>query len=226
MPTLKVPGCDKTFTQLPQARDFVLANYTTMSIRDLAVATTVAYHNVAEFLRRRGLLADRHTTKRQNVRLAAKLTTHELAYLGGIVDGEGTITVQMRKRYARPYVTISNTSFLLRDWLQERGFTPQMALNSNKRWYWRITWSGYAVDTLLLALRPYLVIKARHADLLLEFISIRRRQSKHGQPTARMLEIAATFKWLNERMLPCSERERRDACSISSLSITSTPWAD
>ena len=213
MPTLKIPGCDRTFTQCPEARDFILANYRTMSLRDMTIATKVAYHNVAQFMYTRNLMADRYTVKRRNVQQLAALSTHEMAYVAGIVDGEGTITVQMRGTYSRPDVTISNTSFLLRDWFTMRGFTAHMALNSVGRWYWRISWGGYAVDTLLTAMRPYLVIKARHADLLSEFIILRRAQSKREPPTARMLEIAGTFRWLNERMLTCEERERRDVSS-------------
>lgn len=226
MPTYKVKGCVKTFTQCPGASEFVLAHYRTKSIKDLAIATGVAYANVAEFLRRRGLLADRYTTKAANVRLAEKLTTHELAYLAGIIDGEGTITVQVRGLYARPCVSIANTSTLLKQWLQDRGFDPHMAMNSSKRWYWRIHWSGYPVDRLLQLVRPYLIIKAAHADLLHEFISIRRSQSKRRPLTDRMLEIAAIIRWLNERKLALSEREKRDGFSILSPNITSSPWAD
>jgi hypothetical protein len=225
MPSLKVPGCDKTFSQCPQAEVFVLANYRTMSIRDLTVATTVAYHNVAEFLRRRGLMADRYTLKRRNIEQAKKLSTPELAYLAGIIDGEGTITLSVREKYAQPVVTISNTSYLLRDWMTARGFTANMTLNTNKRWYWRLGWTGYALDQFLPLVRPYLVIKARHSDLLMEFISLRRAQSKSERPTDRMREIVLQIRWLNERMLPCSERERRDMSSISSLSTMSTPSA-
>jgi hypothetical protein len=222
MPSLKVPGCDKTFSECPEAREFVLANHKTMSLRDMTVATQVAYHNIAQFMYKRGLMADRYTVKRRTIELALRMSPTELAYLAGVIDGEGTITITMKDHYARPAVTISNTSYLLRDWLRLRGYQPHMSLNSLGRWYWRISWCGMSLDKFLPLVRPYLVIKARHADLVLEFILLRRAQSKGEPPTARMLEIVSTFKWLNQRMLTCEERESRDARSISSLNITST----
>lgn len=217
MPLLRIPGCTGKFSEKPGAEKFVLANYKTMSMREMAVATGVAYHNVAGLLERRKLMANRYTTKRRTIELAKKMSSHELAYLAGIIDGEGTLTIQHRcpngRMHFRPYVTISNTSNFLRDWLAARGYNTHLTTNSSGRPYWRLNWSGFGLSEFLPLVAPYLIIKKRHALLILEFISIRRSQSKKALPTARMLEIVSVFKWLNERGLPLEERERRDALS-------------
>lgn len=223
MPRYSIPGCTAKFSERPGALEYVLANYKLESIADLSRSTGVSYTNVAQALLRRGLMADRYTRRGLQIQIAERLSENERAYLAGIIDGEGTITIAAKKNtYYRPAVTISNTSTLLRDWLSRRGFDIVLAINNNGRPYWRLMWSGYQLDRFLSLVRPFLVIKARHCDLVLEFISIRRAQSKRAPPTEHMLAIVSILHWLNERRLSLAERERRDTSLISLPSITSS----
>src|SRR5215467_1429377 len=227
MPSYRIPGCTGTFSELPEAQEFIRQHYKDMSMRDLALTTGVAYHNIARFMEVNKLLADRYTTKRRNISLALALTPLELAYLAGIIDGEGTISVAQNSIvYLRPHIVISNTSTLLAEWLRIRGFAPHWAKNTIGRDYWRISWSGFSLDKLLPLIRPYLVIKARHADLLLELISLRRQQSKNSPLTERMHELVLMIAWLNDRTLSSGEKEKRDALSISSLNTMFSQLVD
>jgi hypothetical protein len=174
------------------------------------------------------MMANRYTVKQRTINLALAMSEIELAYLAGIIDGEGTITISSRrakfgKIYFRPYITISNTSERLADWLRSKGYSIHSATNSSGRPYWRINWSGFSLDSLLARLEPFLIIKRPHALLLLAFISERRRLSKTAAETVRMREIVSIFGWLNERGLPLGEREERCRSSTLLQSIMSSP---
>jgi hypothetical protein len=227
MPRYTIAGSTAKFSERPGALEYVTTHHKTKSIADLSRETGVAYASVAQALFSRGLMADRYTVKRRTIELSQRMTPLELAYLAGIVDGEGTITIAARKAasgriYFRPSVTISNTSERLADWLRAWGYSINTATNSSGRPYWRINWSGFSVDSLLTRLLPFLVIKRPHADLLLEFISLRRALPRLAPPSERMLEIVSTFGWLNERMLALGEREARIRSMISSQNTTSS----
>lgn len=229
MPRYEVNGATKTFTECPEAREFVLENYRTMSIKEMSAATGVRYHNVARLLETKGLMADRYTKKRQYVAVVDAMTDSQIAYLAGMLDGDGTLGAAVRAAesqnpYIRPYVVVTNTSILLVEWLQGRGFQPTKRTNTNGRPYWICTWSGFQLEGLLTRLLPHLVIKQRQAQLLLELISLRRQQSKNSQPAERMLRIVKLLGWLNERSLSREEKIRRERLSISSLHDMSSSW--
>ena len=58
---------DGSFSANPSAREYVLANHQTMSLMDLSEVTGVRYTTIAEFLRIRGLVANRYSRKRRNL---------------------------------------------------------------------------------------------------------------------------------------------------------------
>src|SRR4051794_12253583 len=123
MPSYSVPGCRAKFSERPGSLQYVIDHHRQQSIMQLSRSTGVAYANVAEALRRRDLMADRYTRKGATLRAVSSLTESESAYLAGIIDGEGTITIaKTRGIYYRPNIVIANTSSLLRDWLASRGF--------------------------------------------------------------------------------------------------------
>ena len=201
-----------------EAQEYILANYRGMALLDLSRETKVRYTVIAEFLRKRGLYANRHTVKRYNVRAFLKLSPLECAYLAGMIDGDGTISAQLFKgRYIRPIVNIHNTSFPLLQWAHERGFSGSLARNTLGRAYFRMSWTGYGVDQILIPLHPYLVIKGPQADLVLELITLHTQQRRTEPLTARMLEIVAEIHALN---LPGSKLEaglKRAGFSTSTL---------
>jgi hypothetical protein len=231
MPKLKVPGATATFSQKPGALEFVLEHRNKFSIQELSRLTGVTYTSVAQALYSRSLRASRYRRTGAKISLALNMSEHEIAYLAGIVDGEGTLTIQARPNRSgkgqtyRPNITISNTSTHLRDWMNARGFYAIEAVNGNGRPYWRFQQSGFGLKHILLRLQPYLIVKKNHCDLILDFISQREAQSKHEPATDRMREIVEIFGWLNERMLELGEREDRMKSSTLLASITSSARA-
>lgn len=90
-----------------------------------------------------------------------------LAYLAGIIDGEGSISTLSHSRQRRWSVTIANTSDPLIEWLWAFGGTLSLrrasTFSQKPCWMWTVTaWR----DTLYLLeqVRPYLRIKADRAD--------------------------------------------------------------
>lgn len=97
----------------------------------------------------------------------------ERAYLAGILDGEGCVSLYWRRksaRYLTPSVQVLNTRRELIDWLQERWGgsiyqRPNNRPNYKPSWTWTI--AGQLALKAIADARPYLVLKGPQADLLL-----------------------------------------------------------
>jgi len=109
-------------------------------------------------------------------------TEPELAYLAGIIDGEGYINVSgsggnYRKKYRKiphsPILTITNSNSHLISWIRNR-FGGHLYLKHSKRLpqespCWDLTWSGKAVEQILQQVHPYLVAKKEEATLIFAY---------------------------------------------------------
>lgn len=100
-------------------------------------------------------------------------TEADLAYMAGIVDGEGTIGARRRTNSkGRVYIdfslSVANTDKRLIDWIQDRfpagvDLREQRQSDRHKPLY-RWTTNGRKGEEYITAIRPYLVIKAEQAD--------------------------------------------------------------
>jgi len=108
------------------------------------------------------------------------LTTEELAYIAGLFDGEGTVTINVYNakrptgtvivRYLQ--VSLSSTDPSIIEYLKETFgygsiFPVKEKSNSKPQWRW-LTVSWAAVD-VLSRLMPYLRIKKEHAIVGIDF---------------------------------------------------------
>ena len=108
-----------------------------------------------------------------------ELTESQKAYLAGFIDGEGSLLLQPHRRkdwkrvYYCPEVDVYNTDpeilSVLREWT---GLGSVNAFHNSKkpshykiRYTWRIT--GLKAKMLLNTLLPYLQIKRKQAELLI-----------------------------------------------------------
>lgn len=104
------------------------------------------------------------------------LSPAELAYIAGLIDGEGCLLIYRKKdsrgtKHYRCILRVSNTSRRVIEWLRDR-------FGGNARtwtkpgggglpvYHWPI--EGPRMAQLLVAARPYFVIKPELADLLVE----------------------------------------------------------
>lgn len=112
------------------------------------------------------------------------MTEAELAYIAGIVDGEGAICVRFRSglnlvgsgRYLHFRVDIAQKDRRLIDWLEER-IGGNISLRPTAGVYHLNLGKRASVD-LLQRIRPYLVVKGEQADAFLELAA---RDYVHGR---------------------------------------------
>ncbi|MFZ5852303.1 MAG: hypothetical protein ACOYY2_13045 [Actinomycetota bacterium] len=107
----------------------------------------------------------------------------EIAYLAGILDGEGCITLVRNqgpagyedRTYYRLVVNVTNTDAGLLDWIAQRwpdcrlGVVNVGKAAERAKDCLRLTWTGPRALGLLSQVRPYLVAKAGQADIAVRF---------------------------------------------------------
>ena len=107
----------------------------------------------------------------------------DLAYIGGMVDGEGSIMLVHQKWHTKlrgisythqPHVSISNQDQDVLEWIRVVIGFGYVRLKSNKVWQYEVRHIN-AIRFLGL-LRPWLRIKVIQADLVMEFHKIRGRR--------------------------------------------------
>lgn len=105
----------------------------------------------------------------------------ELAYLAGIVDGEGSITITVSRQPRFGYITrrhrllfqVSNCDRRLMDWLVLTfgGNTSLTAADRKGRRGWHWTSKQSSAGAILTDLLPYLKLKRRQAEVALAFLA-------------------------------------------------------
>ncbi len=139
----------------------------------------------------------------------------ELAYLAGLIDGEGSICISFRrwKKYGevqtRASLVVYNTDLRMLTWIKERAGGMIYAINRKGSPDWRPSghWraSELQAELLIEKLMPFLVIKKDQALVYLEFQKTKLSASagrKLGVPKAMLekrLELMKQLKHLNEK---------------------------
>jgi len=103
-------------------------------------------------------------------------------WLAGLLDGEGTITAKRRKRKAdiiniQPMIVLNSTSLELlkkvRDILGCGTIVAHSPSYTKKHPNWNFVWrleikGSFAVYTVLKQVYPYLIVKRRHAEIVMK----------------------------------------------------------
>lgn len=150
------------------------------------------------------------------------MTKVELAYVAGIVDGEGCITVTQgsmcndgHKRHDL-FVCVWNNNKELINWLQSQmggsSYGRNQGGNRKDNYCWRLT-SKKALRFLLL-LYPYLRVKKPQAKIGIEFQKQRkiygRNHLKTNEAWEREEKLFLQIKQLNQRGRPQTPTERSE----------------
>lgn len=137
----------------------------------------------------------------------------ELAWMAGFIDGEGCLTVQRTKHaydqfaYFQPVVTVAQIHrHPLEDFARVFGRAVHSQTKGNGRAYYYWTVYGTRAKEVLTALRPYLRVKQRQADLLLELMSIMGTQGRWMDPAVYARRQAI---WVEVRQLNAGNSARR-----------------
>ena len=97
---------------------------------------------------------------------------NDMAYLAGILDGEGCFSLQLSGHTYRNTIQVSTTSRALRDWLHGQfsgGSSDVDATDSTEELFVWVLASKPKIAELLPHVIPLLIIKRLHASILLEF---------------------------------------------------------
>lgn len=98
----------------------------------------------------------------------------DLAYLAGLIDGEGTIScsINLTKKNVRALqkqLSIFNTNITLIEWIESRFGGKIHSRKRSDKWKTehQIKWSANDASKLLSLVLPYLVIKKEQAELFI-----------------------------------------------------------
>jgi hypothetical protein len=155
-------------------------------------------------------------------------TIAQLAYLAGVMDGEGTISMcdkRITKRKSRGIrktkkvyrarvnfsttITVANTDPRIMDWLLDNfGGAVSHSKRQHSHWKAKITWimPTKKITYLLTAIIPYLVLKKEQAHLMIEarksFDENQKQLLTSDEVYNRRLEISQLIRQHNQRVLP------------------------
>lgn len=101
-----------------------------------------------------------------------EMTEAQIAYVAGIIDGEGLIYFNRKGDYYLLKLDVKNTAKQLLDWLQQTTGMGSMRLlktraNRQPCWEWRLS-SSQALQ-LLTVVQPYIVIKTDQIDIAIKY---------------------------------------------------------
>ncbi|MCX5702536.1 MAG: hypothetical protein NTW64_06165 [Candidatus Omnitrophica bacterium] len=130
----------------------------------------------------------------------------EKAYLAGIIDGEGTVTLMKhhKNETPTPYVSVANNNLGLLQWIKNRiGGTicskKKRLPHHNDSYAWSVR-QDRAIR-LLNEIKSYLIIKRPQADLITEQYKLVTHRA--GKYTVEMLngkmKLVAEIRKLNQR---------------------------
>nr|CAB4126350.1 Homing endonuclease, LAGLIDADG [uncultured Caudovirales phage] len=108
-------------------------------------------------------------------------TEATLAYLAGIIDGEGSIYIgnfssnpKTGAKYYQTNMEITNTSKPLMDWLMNtfggllNKYTEKQSPKNHRQEYWRWIATGDRLTHLCELILPYLICKKRQCEIMLK----------------------------------------------------------
>jgi len=112
-----------------------------------------------------------------------------LAYFAGIVDGEGSITISdcrasQKKMHFTTQFDLSSTDMVLIEWTikhfggKYRKYTPAQYSSKSRKTVYKYSATGKRLEYILRAVMPFLVIKKREAEIMLEMRSTFHKDCK------------------------------------------------
>ena len=135
------------------------------------------------------------------------LTKAQKAYLAGIIDGEGSVSIIHERPHSpgdrerfRLAVTVGSTSHALFEWLAHCLRAPYWRRPENPKAHrpsWLIALHGNVAALLLLAVQPYIIIKRPHIQLALQFQRLVNTSGYSDERTAQLQKYWMQMKSLN-----------------------------
>ena len=196
VPTRSQQGSRASWT--PAMEQFLKDNWKTKTTQEIADQLGITYRQVESKAYTRGLTRTAKPTMATHP--LPVMSDPEWAYLAGLIDGEGTITIVQKmtkgKQYPQPKLHVTNTCPLMRDWLVARGFQSALRVNSKNTWYFTMVIPQIHLQHVLEKLLPWLVTKRHLAMQVLRWIELRNQLPFRYTPTPEMVSIhKAIYTW-------------------------------
>lgn len=130
----------------------------------------------------------------------------EKAYIAGIVDGEGTVTLtrHSKKQTPSPRVAVANNNLKLLEWIKSMAGGVIVSKKKRKPHH-SDSYAWYAQQDrairFLDEIKEYLIIKRSQADLILEkYKTVTHRAGKYTPDMLkRKMRLVAQIRELNQR---------------------------
>ena len=125
-------------------------------------------------------------------------------YIAGIIDGEGSLMVypfKSKEGYTiyQARLAVGNTKKELIDYLEKTTGIGRVRVSHTSQgkpfYYWAL--HGNNIRKFLPSILPYLLLKRKQAELLLEYLSIVKVGYRHLQGEDKRVGIAAEMRRLN-----------------------------
>lgn len=108
-----------------------------------------------------------------------------LAYLAGLVDADGCISIKTSKGYHTIKIHVANTDMGMIDWLIENvGGSVHKTEKSTDEWADLYNWELYGENAakVISAIKPFLSVKGGQAEVALEMRATKEANHQAGLP--------------------------------------------
>lgn len=135
------------------------------------------------------------------------MTSEEKAYIAGIIDGEGTVTLTRvhKNELPSPRVAVANNSLRLLKWLKERigsgCITTRAKQQPQHAVHYVLNISDNSALKLLAEVKECLIIKKSHAELLVfSYKAVTPRNGRYSKEIlSQKLELVEEIRRLNKQ---------------------------
>ena len=134
------------------------------------------------------------------------MTDIEKAYLAGIIDGEGTITLtrKHKNQTPSPQISVSNTNLELLEYVQRVTGCGHIRAKSRSKphhrqsWHWQTHTVSHNLR-ILEEIRPFLLVKKQQADLILKhYKEVTPRNGRYSSELIKKKNwLVETVQYLN-----------------------------
>jgi hypothetical protein len=133
------------------------------------------------------------------------MTSEEKAYIAGIIDGEGTVTLTRDhlREFPAPKVSVANNDLKLLEWVKDKAGTGVIIKRSKRHPHHG---NQYVLDIsndralrLLSEIKEYLIIKKPHAELLVQrYKAVTPRNGRYSKDImSEKMKLVAEIRALN-----------------------------
>jgi len=133
------------------------------------------------------------------------MTSEEKAYIAGIIDGEGTVTLSRAhvEELPAPKVSVANNSLELLKWIKEKVGSGVIIKRSRRepqhKDHYVLDISNNWALNLLVEVKKYLIIKKPHAELLVSrYKAVTPRNGRYTETMlAEKVKLVSEIRELN-----------------------------